>query len=72
MATKKAKNEKKYGIAADRFVVELRGTQFFVVDAQTGGIMGGPYSARGTMAAQGRAAAQARADSLNLTITRTR
>jgi hypothetical protein len=61
---------KTYGIAADRYVVELRGSQFFVIDAQTGGIMGGPYSARGAMAAQGRAAAQARADSLNATVVR--
>jgi len=63
---------KTYGIAADRYVVELRGSQFFVVDALNGGIVGGPYSARGAMATQGRAAAQARADSLNATVTRTR
>jgi hypothetical protein len=72
MATKKVKEEKKYGIAGDRYVVQLKGSSFFVVDAQTGGIVGGPYSARGKMAAQGRAAAQARCDSLNATVTRTR
>jgi hypothetical protein len=63
---------KTYGIAADRYVVDLRGAQYFVVDVQTGAIMGGPYAARGAMAAQGRAACQARADALNATVTRTR
>jgi hypothetical protein len=68
--SKKETKPKTYGIAADRYVVELRGSQFFVIDAQTGGIVGGPYSARGATAVQGRAAAQARADRLNATVIR--
>lgn len=51
-----------HGIAGDRYVVELRGTAYYVVDARTGGFMGGPYRTR--------EAAQSRADALQQTVVR--
>jgi hypothetical protein len=60
---KAKKEEKRYGIPGERYVVELRGQHlYYVVDARNGGIMGGPYSNRDQ--------AQRRADQLNLTVTR--
>jgi DNA anti-recombination protein RmuC len=53
--TKKATYSTKtpHGIAGDRFVVELKGRQYFVIDAKTSMVMGGPYSDR--VLAQNRA-----------------
>ena len=51
-----------HGIAGDRYVVELRGNAYYVLDAKTGGIVGGPYRTR--------EAAQSRSDALQQTVTR--
>jgi hypothetical protein len=52
-----ARSERQHGIPGDRYVVELRGRQYFVVDAITSMTAGGPYIDRNT--------AQLRADQLN-------
>ena len=52
-----------HGVAGDRYVVELRGQHhYYVFDAKTGGIVGGPY--------REREAAQSRADALQATLAR--
>jgi hypothetical protein len=51
-----------HGPAGDRFVTELRGNAYYVFDAKTGGIVGGPY--------RSREAAQSRADALQTTVAR--
>ena len=43
-------------------MVELRGNAYYVFDAKTGGIVGGPYRTR--------EAAQSRSDALQQTVTR--
>jgi hypothetical protein len=52
-----------YGIPSDRYVVDLRGRAYWIVDSQTGGLFGGPYA----IGPEGRMAAQARCDQLNAT-----
>jgi hypothetical protein len=59
---RREKSEKKYGIPGERYVVELRGNLYYILDALNGGIMGGPFSNRDQ--------AQRRSDQLNLTVTR--
>jgi hypothetical protein len=50
-----------HGIAGDRYVVELRGNAYYVVDVKSGGLFrGGPYRTR--------EAAQSRADALQSTV----
>jgi hypothetical protein len=49
--------QRKRGQAFDRYQVDLRGKQFFVVDTRSGMTMGGPYV--------DRIRAQAQADLLN-------
>lgn len=51
-----------HGIAGDRFVTELKGNAYYVVDVKTGGIVGGPYRTR--------EAAQSRSDALQQTVVR--
>jgi hypothetical protein len=51
-----------HGLAGDRYVVQLLGNSYYVIDQKTDGIVGGPYRERET--------AQARADSLQRTIAR--
>ena len=64
-AVPKEKSPKQYGIPADRYVVDLRGNRlYYVIDAQTGGMVGGPYSMRDQ--------AQTRADTLNSTVLKAR
>lgn len=48
------------GPAGDRYVVEVRANAFYVVDAKTGVIVGGPYRQRHD--------AQARADAWQRTV----
>jgi hypothetical protein len=50
-----------HGIPGDRYVVQLLGNAYYVIDQKTDGIMGGPY--------RSREAAQDRADALQRTIT---
>jgi hypothetical protein len=47
---------RKRGLAGDRFSVELRGRQYFVIDVNTGMVFGGPFPDRVT--------AQEKADAL--------
>jgi hypothetical protein len=63
--TKKPPEQRDVGIPGDKYRVELRGQHlYYVVDADTRGIMGGPYSNRDQ--------AQRRADQLNLTVWKAR
>lgn len=56
-ATRREKEQRQRGLVGDRFVVELRGRQYFVIDARTGMTFGGPYRDRVT--------AQEKADAVN-------
>jgi hypothetical protein len=56
------KKRREVGIPGDRYRVELRGLSYYVIDAATGGIMGGPWGSRDP--------AQQRADLLNVTFRR--
>ena len=49
-----------HGIAGDRYVAELKGNAYYVIDQKTGGISGGPFRTR--------EAAESRADALQRTI----
>jgi hypothetical protein len=51
-------------VIKERYVVEVRGRQYWVVDSQTRGLMGGPFA----FGPEGRMAAMARADTLNSTL----
>jgi hypothetical protein len=55
------------GLPGDRYRVELRGASYWVIDAATGGVMGGPWAVRNGRA---RERAQERADMLNMTFWR--
>ena len=55
------------GIPGDKYRVELRGASFWVINADTGGVMGGPWRMRDGRA---REKAQERADMLNMTFWR--
>jgi hypothetical protein len=58
----KKQPKRKYGIGGDRFVTEVRGRQFFVLDADSGLVMGGPFPSREK--------AQEKADQLNANLGR--
>jgi hypothetical protein len=45
-ATKSAKSKRRAGIGGDKFVVETRGRSFYVVDSESGVVVGGPYPTR--------------------------
>jgi hypothetical protein len=63
----KVTSSRDIGIPGDKYRVEVRGSSYWVIDASTGAVMGGPWWVRGGRA---REKAQQRADMLNMTYSK--
>ena len=69
MKTRDRHESREVGIPGDKYRVELRGASYWVINADTGAIMGGPWQLRAG-SAKPREKAQERADMLNRTFWR--